>query len=168
MADTEAWKNAGLGLIVIKKTNQRGELGEEAVPGGKMIQISPGDRRVNSELAANEDLDVFRNGMLTPVRLIETEEDAKEIASNPNLMTESDMENLFKGHWKTFETRIAEIANETTLNRLLEVARSVDAKVRQVETIEARLSEVCPVTHVEVTQAGPGGSMTGIRPVTPK
>lgn len=169
MAETEAWKNAGLGLIVIKKTNQKGEFGEEAVPGGKVIQITPKDRRANSEMAAIEELDVFKNGMLTPIRLIDSEEDAKEIASNPNLMTEQDMKDLFKSHWKTFENRIGEVANETTLTRLLEIGRAEDAKVRQVEAIEARLAEIRPVTHVEVIQqAGVAGPMTGIKPVTPK
>jgi hypothetical protein len=169
MADTEAWKNAGAGLIVIKKTNQKGDFGEEAVLGGKVIQISPKDRRANSEMAATEELDVFKNGMLTPIRLIDSEEDAVEIASNPNLMTEQDMKDLFKSHWKTFETRIGEIANETTLTRLLEIGRIEDAKVRQVEAIEARLADVRPVSHIEVVQqSGAAGPMTSIKPVTPK
>jgi hypothetical protein len=166
----ETWKNATRGRIFLKKYNQQGQLAAEMVPGGKVFQISPTERRINTEMAASPDLDFFQNGQLTPVRLIETEEDAKEIASNPNLMAESDMVTLFKGHWKTFEAKVNEISNLTTLKRLLEIAQSdeVDAKVRQVEAVKARISDIDPVEHVEIAHAGSVDERTGLKPVTPR
>lgn len=166
----ETWKNATQGRIFLKKYNQKGEMAAEMIPGGKVFQISPNERRINAELAATPDLDFFQNGQLTPVRLIETEEDAKEIASNPNLMAESDMVDLFKGHWKTFEARVGEISNLTTLRRLLEIAQSdqVDAKVRQVEAVKQKIEEIDPPDHVEIGHAGSVDERTGLKPVTPR
>lgn len=170
MTEHESWKNTTAGRIFLKKYNQRGELASEMVPGGKVFQISPVERRINTEMAALPELDFFSNGQLTPVRLIETEEDAKEIASNPNLMAESDMVDLFKGHWKTFEARVGEINNLTTLRRLLEVGQSseVDAKVRQVDVIKAKIEEISPAEHVEINHAGSVDERTGLKPVTPR
>lgn len=170
MAEHESWKNTTAGRIFLKKYNQRGELAAEMIPGGKVFQISPKERRINTEMAAGPELDFFSNGQLTPVRLIDTEEDAKEIASNPNLMAESEMVDLFKGHWKSFEARVNDIGNLTTLQRLLEVAQSdaVDAKVRQMEAIKARIDEISPAGHVEITHAGSVDERTGLKPVTPR
>lgn len=170
MAEHESWKNTTAGRIFLKKYDKRGELAAEMVPGGKTFQITPHERRINSEMAASPGLDFFSNGQLTPVRLIETEEDAKEIASNPNLMAESEMVDLFKAHWKTFESRIAEVGNLTTLQRLLEVAQSdqVDAKVRQVDALKARIEEISPADHVEINHAGSVDERTGLKPVTPR
>lgn len=164
----ETWKNSTAGRVVLKKYNQRGELSDEMMSGGKVFHIKPQERRINQEMAANPDLDMFSNGQLTPVRLIETEEDAKEIASNPNLLSEEEMKDLYKGHWKSFESKVSEISNLTTLERMLEVGNEVDAKVRQVETIRARIEELNPVDHVEIEHSGNIDERTGLRPVTPR
>lgn len=155
MADYESWKNATNGLLFIRKYNGRGELDHEAVQAKKTFHVTPQERRINQEMAAVPEQDFFSNGMLTPVRLIDTEEDAKEIASNPNLMSESDMKGLFKSQWKTFSTKVAGITNETTLKRMLEMARDDDsgASVKQADAIEARLRDVAPAQFVEVTSA---------------
>jgi hypothetical protein len=152
--ELETWKNVTRATLVIKKQNQRGELADEIVGGDKVLHISPTDRRINQELAANEDLDMFTNGLLSPVRLIENEEDTAELASNPNSMSEGDMEDLFKAHHKTFEAKVGQVKNEQTLRRMLEVARRIDAKSSQIDKINARLDEVTPKNFVEVEPAG--------------
>lgn len=95
------------------------------------------------------------------------------MAANPNLMSESDMKDLCRVHPKTFEKRLGEIANETTLQRLLKIAHAEDASIKRVEAIQARLIEVAPTAVIEVTVSG--GSMgpisstaPGMRPVTPR
>lgn len=164
----ETWKNSTAGRVVLKKYNQRGELADEMFGGGKVFHIKPQERRINQEMAASPDLDMFKNGQLTPVRLIDTEEDAQEIASNPNLISDGEMKDLFKAHWKTFESKVGEISNMTTLERLLEVASEVDAKVRQVEFVRARIDELNPADHVEINHAGSVDERTGLRPVSPR
>lgn len=163
----ETWQNATRGLVVLKKYNQRGDLGDEVVTAGRSIHITPTERRINQEMAANEDLDMFKNGTLAPLRIIDTEEDAKEIASNPNILSESEMKELFAGHWKAFDTRVNQIKNPQTLERMLEVASELDAKVRQVETIKERLAEVSPSKTTVIQAASEDGHSSVPRAVTP-
>lgn len=169
MSEYESWKNATNGLLFIRKYNNRGDLGHEAVHARKTFHVTPQERRINQEMAAVPSQDFFSNGMLTPVRLIDTEEDAKEIASNPNLMSESDMKGLFKAQWKTFDARIDSITNETTLKRLLEMSQDneVGASVRQADAVQARLREVAPQTFIEV-QSAPISEKQTLKPTSPR
>lgn len=146
----ESWKYLGAGRISLLKYNQKGELAGELIPGGKVFQISPQERRINQEMAAGEDLDFFRNGQLAPVRLLDTD-DAAELASNPNVMSETDMRSLFKTNWKNFDSRIQEVSNTSTLERLVQIAKEVDATVRQLEIIESRLDELKPSDELPIS-----------------
>lgn len=169
MAEYESWKNATNGLLFIRKYNNRGDLAHEAVHAKKTFHLTPQERRINQEMAAVPENDFFSNGMLTPVRLIDTEEDAKEIASNPNLMSESDMKALFKGTWKSFAAKVDGITNETTLKRLLEMARDDDsgASVKQADAINERLRQIAPAQFVEVTSA-PISEKPQLKPTSPR
>lgn len=154
--DLESWKNIGAGRIVVKRFGVApGMLIEEMVGPGKVVQLTPRERRLNQERAANSGLDVFTNGMLTPVHLIETEADAKELASNANVLSETDMHSLVKAHAKTFDKKLGDITNPIILRRLLEIAREQDCTIKRVESIEARLKAVVPDTIERVTHAPP-------------
>lgn len=165
----EIWRNAIRGSIGVKKTDRRGELVSEIIRGGERFQISTEDRLLNSEWAATTDLDVFKNGMLTPVKLLDGTEDAKEIASNPNLIGETDMAALFSAHWKTFEAKLGQITNVATLERMLAMAESedLDATVRQVQSIRSRISELNPSQVVEHETVLPPRPMSGMTPASP-
>jgi hypothetical protein len=148
-AELEVWRNAARGLAVIKKFGVMGQIIEEQVQGGKTVHLTPKERRLNQEKAADDSLDVFKNGMLVPVHLIDSEEDTEELQANTNAMSESAMKALFRSQMPTFKAKIAEISNPTSLQRLVEVCGEVDGSVRQLETIQARLAEVSPqVTEV--------------------
>lgn len=166
--DLELWRNVSAGRVVLKRFNQRGELTDVMVGGGKTFDLSPKERRINQEMAATEGLDVFSNGMLSPVRLIESEEDTAAIVSNPNLMAESEMAEIFSVHHKTFEKRLSEISNPVTLSRLLEVAGEVDAGVSKVNAVQARLHEVAPSLYSEVASTSIGSGPTEMTATTPK
>lgn len=152
--ELETWKNSSRGTVVLKKFGERGTLVDEVVPGGRKIQLTPRERRYNQEIAANEELDVFHNGMLTPVRLIETEEDVAEIASNPNVITDSEMAELFKTNQKTFTAKVKAIQSLVVLERLAEIAKAQDARQSQIQVIEERIDEVNPSKVVERTRVG--------------
>jgi hypothetical protein len=174
MSDTqETWKNVTAGTVVLKRLDHRGELTrDEIVIGDKSFHITSAERRLNQESAADEELDVFKNGTLHPLRLIEDSEEALEIASNPNLMSESDMQVLIKAHFKTFAKGLSDIGNVTTLQRLLSMARSEDASISRVEAISDRIAEMNPtlINDVQVVGTSPepsrGGPAPGMRPVT--
>ncbi len=159
--ELETWQNVSAGGALVWRRDGRGDYKDALIAGGHKLTISRDDRKWNMEAAASSDLDIFSNGVLSPVRLIEGTEDAAEFASNPNLISDSEMKTLFKSHWKTFETKISQISNEGTLHRILAVAESdtVDATVRQLTAIKNRLDEMNPMKPVEVTST-PLGSKT--------
>lgn len=144
MSDFETWKNISAGKVWVNKLDRRGDPSVELVPSQGVFRISSEDRRFNQDAAANDRLDVFKNGMLVPVRLLDGSEDVADIASNPNLMSESDMVSLFSVHHKTFVSRLGEVSNTITLNRLLDIARERDEKLSKISAIEARLAELSP------------------------
>ena len=162
-ASMETWKNDSAGLAVLKRLDHRGDLTkDELIPAGKVFHITTQERRINQEMTATEDLDMFKNGMLRPFRLLDGTEDAAEIASNPNLMSESDMAALLKTHHKTFVARLQEIHNPITLNRLREVAVAADSSVSRVEAINTRMKEVAPNLFVESdSSVAPAGGYAG-------
>jgi hypothetical protein len=172
-AQNEIWMNPGLGTVFIKKMDHRGELTRwEQVNSGRRFNITSEERRLNMEQAADETLDVFRNGTFQPVRLIGEDEESRELASNPNAMSESDMKALLSGHFKTFEHRVGQINNASTLERMLALAYDQDVTVKRVQRIEERIGEV--TTGMGMTQprqvSGPqpqARPVTG-RPVSPR
>lgn len=162
-SEYETWRSSIPGTIVVKKYDRRGDVVEEVILGNRSFQITPDERLFNQDLAASPEQDPFRNGMMQPVRLLDGTEDKAEIASNPNLLSESDMELLFKAHFKTFESRIKQITNLTTLNRLREVATDVDATLKQVAVIDNRLKDTQSVTVNTRTTETPVPSVPAFR-----
>lgn len=159
----ETWCNSSRGKVVIWKQDSRGDYKDHLISAEQKFVLSREDRIYNMDQAASVEQDNFSNGTLSPVRLLEGTEDAKEFASNPNLLSETDAKGLFKAHWKTFESKIGAISNANTLHRLMEVAEEVDASMKQVKIIKARLDELEPNRFVEVTStpiSGTGGTVT--------
>jgi hypothetical protein len=109
---------------------------------------------MNQEKAADESLDVFVNGMLSPVQLVDSEHDAEELKANPNSMSEPAMKAMFKSQIKTFTSRVNAISNPIALRRLLEVASEIDASIKQAEVIRARLEQVSPSVSEATVHGG--------------
>lgn len=162
LKDFEVWQSAIRGLIVIKRFDRKGDPINEAIPAGKTIHITPEERRFNQEIAAEPTLDVFSNGMLVPVKLLDGTEDAEELKDNPNHLTETAMRSLFadKRSRKALEETVSRVSNPITLQRMLALADEEDATVKQVSFIQDRLAEVTgtstQVQEVE-TISGPSG-----------
>lgn len=173
MADElETWKNPTEGRVWINRLDYHGELDKvEVIGGGKTFHITQRERKLNQEMAYNSDLDMFTNGTLTPVRLIEGSEDAAAFAANPNLLSEDDMRGLVKpgrGPAKAtsdaFVDRLATIKNPATLERLLSLAREEDAPLSRVEAIQGRLAELGSTSYASTATAettSPDLAMTG-------
>lgn len=157
--ERETWQNATKGRVAVVQHDPKGGFRQTLVKGGGTIAISTEERVLNNDMAANEKLDVFKNGTMVPVRLIDGTEDLASIQSNPNLKSEGDLRDMFALQWKKFESEVGQIDNVTTLYRMREIAQEGDATVRQVNVIEARLADIDPRAQVvDVTLAGYGGS----------
>jgi len=162
--ELESWKNPTEGRVWINRLDHRGELDKvEVIASGRTFHITSKERRLNQEMAYNSDQDIFANGTLAPVRLIEGSEDAAAFATNPNLITEDDMRGLVKpgrGPAKAtadaFIERLSNIRNPATLERLLSLAREEDAPLSRVEAIQTRLGELGDSPYAS-TAVGPSG-----------
>lgn len=144
--DKEVWENATPGAVAsIKKINRRGDIDHERVRAGRKIVLSPHERQINQESASNEDLDMFRNGFLQPVTLVDTAEDYDLIKANPNLMTEDDLKALFKLSDKAFSARINKFTSEYPVIRMLAFAESEpDIKRSHEVALQDKLKEFHP------------------------
>jgi hypothetical protein len=161
----ETWKNAGAGEVwinVIDPHTQR--LKHVPVRSGNKIMITTEERQINQDRAASSDKDFFTNGTLTPVRLVDTAEDYAEIASNPNLLSEEDMRDMFKLKAAQFKARLADITNAIAISRMAEMAKAeesgLNVTMAQFKALEQRLAELrggVDVTEVTQTSVAPAG-----------
>lgn len=161
----ETWKNAGAGEIwisVIDPHTQR--LKHVPVRSGGKIMITTEERQINQDRAADVKNDFFTNGCLTPVRLVDTADDYAEIASNPNLLSEDDMRDMFKLKAADFKARLAEITNSIALARMTEMAKAeesgLNVTMSQFKALEKRLGELrggLDVTEVTQTSVAASG-----------
>lgn len=175
VSDYELWENASQAIIVLKKVDNLGRVTEEKVVGGRNVQLTPGERRHNQELCATVAQDVFSNGTMRPVRLIDDEPDSIELKANVNAMSDDEMRRLFAVPLRAFTTRVNEISNPIALQHLLSLAQeeSIEATVKKVEAITARLDVVRPplgdvsITKGAVSTQAPR-TEGSLRAITPK
>lgn len=161
----EVWQNMSKGRVSVLKFDRNGDTRHELIRGGQKFNITTEERLLNMDRAANDELDVFKNGFLTPVRLLEDSDDYTEIAANPNLLGESELEAMFDLHWKQFQAKVEEISNVLTLERLLELAESddINVTVKQHQTLKARLAELSPIAQAVESTVEQVGHVRGER-----
>lgn len=175
MADLESWRNVTQGRVVVIKLSASGQRRHEMVGPDRTFHLTPRERRINQELAANEDLDVFLNGTLQPVRLTDSD-DAEALQANPNHLTDAEARSLFRKDMPSFSERVNAIKNPSALQRLVDLAETdekVKATVMQLRVLKGRLEAVQPaaITHVRPEVASgerPEPTGSGIRAVTPR
>ena len=168
-ADKESWRNATKGIHGVLKYDKFGNEVHEQVRPGQTVQLSTDERLLNMDRAADESLDVFKNGTFVPVRLLDGTEDKAEISSNPNLKSEDELRDLLGLHWQKFEPAVEAITNVSALSRLLEIAQEEDATMRQFRIIESHIRKIDPTyvfEDVDDIQTY-GEASDGIKAVTP-
>lgn len=151
--DLETWENVTASRFIIKKFGAKGDLIDEMIGAKRKFHVTTQERQINMEIAANDELDPFSNGCMAPVRLLDTTDDAEQIASNPNLLSESEMATLLKGNVKNLQERVAAINNPALLERLQEMAVTGDVTIGKANAIKSRLKEVAPSLYNEVTSS---------------
>lgn len=168
----ETWRNATRGRVVIKRVGPMGATRDDMIGAGKTFHLTPQDRRLNQQMAAEEELDVFTNGTLVPVEIDESSEDYRELVENPNLLNDAQIAKLFKANDDVFAERISEIKNATTLERLHDLASQDEtgARVSQLKMLDARLRQVQPTADEirQVADRAPARGEAPIKAVTPK
>lgn len=146
MAELETWKNASNAFVAVTKLDPRGQEKTEIIESGKTFSLTSEERRINQDRCIEVANDFFKNGMLMPIRLLDGDEEVAELASSANLMSDSELQDLFGQHWRTFEKRINEISSTVTLQRMLDLSEKVDATHKQVTTIQSRMFALDPTS----------------------
>lgn len=168
-ASVETWRNNMPGKVVITRVGEYGRHETIIVNGGRTFEITPQERRINQSAAANPDLDVFVNGTLSPVMLIDGEPDTEALRANPNTLDENELPKLFQLRGEEFADRVKQITTLPPIARLLELARdpNYDAALSQYEALKAR--EVELRGDLNDTAARPADAVDGLpRGVTPR
>lgn len=143
--DTERWKNQTRSTAFVFKYDRYRNIISEAVDPGREVVVTKEEREINQERAVSKDLDIFSNGILTPLKLVDPD-DQREFAENPALLSNSELEDILKLPKKAFEARIKEISSVYPLQRLKDLTQQEDTKVTVgvVQALDARLEELRP------------------------
>lgn len=145
MDTKETWKNITKSRIGYLTLDKHEDPVRKQVRGGKLVEVTPRERVYNSDRAATEELDIFNNGWLIPVKLLDGDESSKEVASNPNLLSESELRDFFKLQWRAFEKKVNGVENLGILRRLETLANeddSINVTVKQNTVIQDRIQEL--------------------------
>lgn len=163
----EVWKNNVPGIVAINRLGEYGRVRVELVNGGRVFHITPGERRMNQTQCARADLDIFTNGTLQPVALLDDEPDTPALRENPNVLDDQDIERIFRLKGEAFAQRLDQVTNAGVLARLADLAREprIRATVQQYELVKARQHAV---EASPVLSATPAREDRKQRAVTPK
>lgn len=140
----EMWRNITPGTVVISRVGEYGRRVDELVRGGRTFSITPAERRMNQNGVARADMDMFTNGTLQPVALLDDEFDTDLLRQNPNTIDEKDLPRILRLRGEAFSQRIGQITNPQTIARLLEVAREPrhNVTLAQYEALKGRELEL--------------------------
>lgn len=167
MADQvkETWRNSTKGKRHVVKYDPKGNEVTEIIKAGGTVAITPEERELNMDRAANDKLCIFRNGSLVPVRILDENLKA-EFASNPNNIGDGELGDLFKLQWKQFDARLDEIDNLYALERLRDFAEDSEngATVRQHNSILNRLEAINENKVAESDHRIVDSEYTGFKP----
>lgn len=163
-AGVETWRNETEGLITINRVGEYGRPIVDLIDAGRTFTVTPQERRMNQNACYSRELDIFVNGALRPIDLLDGEPDTELLRKNPNTFTDDELKRIFALDGIHFVERIGEISNAGAIARILDLARdpAYGATLAQYEAIRAREADV----KGQVGQQE-GREPTG-RPVTPR
>lgn len=170
MSDTDApakpgleqWTNETRSQTGIARADERAPRGHriDLILPGRTFAITPEDRRLNATLIGDTRKDPFQNGRFSLQAAVETAEDVEELRSNPNTISQSEIEQLFVGgNMKQFNAQIAKITSVDAIQRVLDYANSSGAAQARIDAVQARFDEIRPKTETpEAPAAGRGAA----------
>lgn len=163
-AGVETWRNETAGLITINRVGEYGRPIVDLIDAGRTFQLTPQERRMNQNACYSRELDIFTNGALRPIDLLDGEPDTELLRKNPNTFTDAELQRIFALSGDHFVERIGQVSNVGAVARILDLARdpAYGATLAQYEAIRSRESAL----KGQVGQQE-GREPTG-RPVTPR
>jgi len=139
--ENEKWKNVSSVTQWVIATDGYGQrVGRKVLP-GREIAVRPSERSEIQHRVAHEKNDIFTNGDMVPVTLVESAPDFAEIQDN-DYLSESDLEDVLKGRADALRERVAEIESPTTIKRLLDMCEAKDLASSKVKVLEERYEKL--------------------------
>lgn len=146
----EVWQNTAAGMRWYTALDRQGREMEKTVQGGRTFTLTPFDRQINQDMAANSDLDLFRNGTFVLVKAAgETEMDEIESSDSFTDAELSVLVNEMLAKNKTPEEALASISSPVTLGRLHTALVLADAPSSMRDAVKAKKNEQEPTVAVE-------------------
>jgi hypothetical protein len=163
----ETWMNAGQSMVHLIKIGEYGRRETELIYGERVFSLTPQERRINQSQCHDSKNDPFTNGTFKPIALLDDEPDTERLRSNPNVLDDSRIADLFKLTGEPFSQQLVAITNLTAVDRLVEIARqpATGATVGQLEILK-RYRKLLAGEPDEPEQPGPEGGTP--KPVTPR
>ena len=147
--EKEVWTNPNECTVWVEVDNpyQPGMTMAKEIGPRENIQLSVRERRANQFIAARKEQDLFTNGTLAPVKLVDSADDFSELANEPNVKSETELKNLFKLSAAQFKKALAEINNLRVLERIQEIAEDdkTNTTLAQSKAIIASIEDMKPV-----------------------
>lgn len=136
----EEWRNDTLGKVGIIRFDRDGREDMEWIPGGRVFMISTVERKANQRAVSLPQYDPFTNGSFRAVSgLSQDDPDYARLASQPDAMTDDEIDGLLDGAIGPYEETVLQITSETTLRRILDKAEAEGAAARRLNLVRDRL-----------------------------
>lgn len=150
----EVWENPNNCIVGIAGLDHRGNMAPKVVSPHRRVNVTPEERELTESMAVSDALNPFRNGLLRPVRLVETH-DFQPVEITENQKSDEELKALLSKSGVAFTNSLKNIDSPLTLGRLHALTEE-HGSVKQVAAVKARLEQVAPeLTKVDVNSSIP-------------
>lgn len=184
-SDVEVWRNEVRHNVGIRRVDAIKGMRVELVAPKRTVTITAEDRRLTENSVPKAENNPFRNGWLYCTSIAETAEDVESIRSDPNMISQSEIEAMFEGNNQHMVKKLAAVTSPVALARILDYANTTGAATSRIDAVKARIAEVgtpdnrdpdAPVTlsaprdkfyppelggQAPAASAGPGAAVSG-------
>lgn len=140
--DTETWKNEARGPVGVVRVDKLTGTRVDLISPGRTVILTAEERRLTEDKVVREVDNPFRNGWLVCTSIAETSEDVARIRSDPNVISKTEIDDLFKANLGPMEKKLAAITSPVALARVLDHANDTGAATKRIDIIKARIAEV--------------------------
>jgi len=130
----ETWENVGAGTTYVIQENRRGDEVHVQITGRRTFRLSTYERMITEERCLDPRNNPFKNGTFRPITVPE----GVNIESNPNAMSDADINRLFTASDVAWDEYMAVIDSPATLGRMLELAENSNLSLKRYRELERR------------------------------
>lgn len=128
----ETWENVAEGTNYIIQENRRGDEVQVGITGSRTFRLTTFDRMLTEDKALEDVNNPFKNGSFRPVIVPQH----ISIETNPNAMSEEDIQRLFKASEIAWQEYMKVITAPATLKRMIELAEDADLNLKRFRQLE--------------------------------